>query len=203
MDTQKAADELMVIRQLMERPIRYSTMSGLSGIWAGLVALGGLAVDDWICGRHGPRTAMWINLAVWAGVLLLAAGGVLVLTHIRERRQGMPAWSNVKKRIAMTILPCLAGGVGLTLVIIRIWYTHEGPNEWGLIPAIWMCFYGVALWQLGEFSPVEVRVLGAAFILGGLVSAGWLQVQPYWALGLSFGALHILYGIVVWIRYGG
>ncbi len=203
MDTQKAADELKVIRQLMERPIRYSTMSGLSGIWAGLVALAGLAGDDWVCDHYDRVTAMWINLAIWAGVLLLAAGGVLLLTHIREKRQGMPAWSSVKKRIALTILPCLAGGVGLTLVIIRLWYTQEGPNEWGLIPAIWMCFYGAALWQLGEFSPAEVRVLGAAFILAGLASAAYLQLEPYWALGLTFGAMHIIYGVVVWIRYGG
>ncbi|MCE5276914.1 MAG: hypothetical protein ABFD92_13700 [Planctomycetaceae bacterium] len=177
--------------------------SGLSGIWAGLVALAGLAIDSWVCGHCDARTAMWINLAVWAGVLVLAAGGVLLLTHVRERRQGMPAWSSVKKRIALTILPCLVAGVGLTLVIAGRWWWNVLPNEWGLIPVIWMCFYGVALWQLGEFSPPEVRVLGAAFILSGLVTAAWFQADPYWALGLTFGAMHILYGIVVRIRYGG
>ena len=58
----------------------------------------------------------------------------------------------------------------------------------GADPAIWMLFYGVALWQLGEFSPVEVRLLGVVFLAAGLVSAGFFQASPYWALGLTFGA---------------
>jgi hypothetical protein len=66
-----------------------------------------------------------------------------------------------------------------------------------------MLFYGVACWQVGGFSLGEIRIMGAAFILAGIVSAGWLQPYPYWALGFTFGGFHIVYGIVVWIRHGG
>ena len=203
MDLDKATEELKVIRQLMERPIRFSTMSGLSAILAGLAALGGLVADWRIFLRCDERTAMCLNMAVWSGVFVVAFLAAVILTRIRERRRGMPVWSRVKKRVLLTILPPFIAGVGLTLAIMYRWHTGDGPNEWGLIPAIWMLFYGVALWQLGEFSPVEVRLLGVVFLAAGLVAAVFLQASPYWALGLTFGGCHIVYGIIVWVRHGG
>jgi hypothetical protein len=205
MDTERAAKELTVIRQLMERPLRFSTMSGLSGVIAGLAALGGCTADWYISAACPPSQAFWANAGVWAGVFLVALAGTLILTRIREARQGMPFWSRVKRRILLTILPPFAAGVGLTAAIAARWYTHAGPNEWGLIPAIWMTFYGVALWQVGEFSPAEVRILGLFFLLSGIVSAWWFQdaMDPYWTLGVTFGGYHIVYGAVVWARHGG
>lgn len=203
MKPQRAADELKVIRQLMERPIRFSTMSGLSSILAGVAALAGCRADAYFTGAWPPDQAMWINLGVWAAVFAVAFTGVILLTRAREVRQGMPFWSPVKRRILLTILPCFVAGVGLTLVIAARWCFNDGPNQWGLIPAIWMTFYGVALWQLGAFSPGEVRILGATFVTAGLVVAAACQVSPYGSLGVTFGGFHILYGIIVWIRHGG
>ena len=171
MKADKAAKNLAAIRQLMERPIRYSTMSGLSGIFAGCAALVGVAVDSQVCDRYPPDEAMWVNIFVWAGVFVAAFTCVAVLTHIRERRQNMPFWSPIKRRILMTILIPFICGVGLTAAIIYRWYVKDGPNQWGLIPAIWMTFYGVALWQVGSFSIGELRVMAIAFILAGLLTA--------------------------------
>jgi hypothetical protein len=208
MDTERAASELKIIRQLMERPIRYSTMSGLAGIWAGSMALVGVALDYAVStcyGRDPYDKAMWINLLVWVGVLVAALAGVWTLTRRRERRQGMPAWSSIKTRILRTIAPPFVAGVGLTLVIVFRWHFGVGANHWDLIPTTWMLFYGLALWQAGEFSPREVRLLGAAFIVAGLVASAVpiLYVSPYLVLGVTFGGFHIAYGAVVWMRYGG
>lgn len=203
MKADKAAAELKVIRQLMERPIRFSTMSGLSAILAGCAALAGMAVDWYAWKNNTPKTAMWIRLGVWAAVFVVAFVGVVVLTRIRERKRDMPFWSDVKRRILMTILPCVVAGMGLTLVIVYRWHCGITPGQWGLIAAIWMLFYGVALWQLGDLSVIEVRLMGVAFILAGLVCAMWFQVHPYWSVGVTFGGFHIVYGTVVWIRHGG
>jgi hypothetical protein len=220
MDADRAANELKVIRQLMERPVRYSTMSGLSGILAGLITLCGLTADAMICDRYGEDSrTMWLNLIVWSCVFMVALAGTLGLTRIRELRQGMPFWSPIKTRILKTILPLFVGGAGLTAAILYRWYTatilHVGhaPNQFGLIPAIWMVFYGIACWQVGEFSIGEMRVMGAAFVLAGLVTGAFFQFQvpfggcynyaPYWTLGITFGGFHIIYGLVVWIRHGG
>lgn len=206
MDSEKAFSELKIIRQLMERPIRYSTTSGLSGLWAGAMALLGLAADFLVSVHYAgqPHVAMWITLVVWACVLVAAVAGVWLLTRRRERPAGMPAWSSIKTRILRTILPPFVAGAGLTLIIVFRWYFRI-DNHWQLIPAIWMLFYGVALWQVGEFSVCEVRVLGAAFILAGLAAGAVpaLYDNPYLALGASFGGFHLAYGAIVWKRYGG
>jgi len=203
MNENRAGEELKVIRQLMERPIRFSTMSGLSGILAGCAALAGLAVDWLVSHRFDASTAVWINLGVWAGVFAVAFLCAVVLTRLRERGRNMPFWSSVKRRILLTILPPFVAGVGLTAAIAFRWHQGIGPNQWGLIPALWMLFYGVALWQVGAFSVPDVRVLGAAFLLAGLVCAGFSQDCPYWSLGITFGGFHIVYGILVWLRHGG
>jgi hypothetical protein len=214
MDADRAASELKVIRQLMERPVRYSTMSGLSGILAGLVTLGGLEADAMVCARYGEHTkTMLLNLVVWACVFLVALAGTLGLTRLRELRQGMPFWSPIKTRILKTILPLFVGGAGLTAAIMYRWYMEVGPNQFGLIPAIWMISYGIACWQVGEFSIREMRIMGAAFVLAGLATAAFFQFTipclghpgqaPYWTLGITFGGFHILYGLAVWIRHGG
>ena len=202
MDANRAADELKVIRSLMERPIKYSTQSGLAGVVAGCAALAGVVLDSKVS-QWASASALWVNMGVWAGVFVVAFAGAVILTRLRERRQGMPAWSLIKRRILLTILPPFVAGVGLTLAIFFRHVEHMGPNEWGLIPAIWMLFYGVACWQLGEFSVAEVRVLGAAFILAGLVAAAFFQTSPYGTLGVTFGGFHMVYGLVVWARHGG
>ena len=212
MDAERAGEELQVIRQLMERPVRYSTQSGLSGILAGLAALIGIAVDWYVCEISDRVTAMWINVAVWSGVFLSAFTAAVVLTRLRERRQGMPFWSPVKRRVLRTILPPFVAGVGLTAAVMYRWYAEIGPNQWGLIPAIWMTFYGTALWQVGEFGVREIRLLGVAFILAGLVAGAFYQhtipgLEPgmamYWTLGITFGGFHLVYGTIVLLRHGG
>jgi hypothetical protein len=203
MDDANALEELKVIRSLMERPVKYSTQSGLAGILAGLIALAGMFADMYVSDHFEPVTAVTICFFIWGGVLVLSLLAVAGLTRLREIRQAMPLWSAVKARILLAILPPAVAGIGLTLAIIFRWYINEGPNEWGLILPIWMAFYGVACWQVGEFSVKELRWMGAAFILAALITAAFFQYSSYLAFGVTFGGFHIVYGIIVWLRYGG
>ncbi|MHC4718014.1 MAG: hypothetical protein ACYS5V_13660 [Planctomycetota bacterium] len=205
MNPERASEQLAAIRELMERPVKYSTQSGLSGIIAGLAALAGVFADIHVSGayRHDETAMIGINMAVWAGVFAVAFAGATIGTRLRERKQGMPFWSNVKKRILRTILPPFIAGVGLTVAIVYRDLAHGEPAMWGLIPAVWMLFYGVALWQLGEFGVTEIRALAVAFLLAGLLCAAEFHTAPYLTLGITFGGFHLAYGAVVWMRYGG
>ena len=183
MDPQHAADELRTIRELMERPIRYSDderavghpgRAGRPGRGAGRqFHLRPIQPGD---GLPGQQPGL-------AGAFLTPPASTLALTRIREKRQGLAGWSSVKRRILLTILPPFVAGVGLTCAIVYRWSGHDGPNQWGLIPAIWMGFYGVALWQVGEFSIAPLRVMGAAFVLAALATAAFWQAWPVRAAG--------------------
>jgi len=203
MNADKATEELKVIRALMERPIRYSTMSGLSGILAGLAALAGLAVDWWVWWNFPYSRALVLSGAVWLGVFAAAFLAALICTRVRERRHGLAFWTPVKRRVLEAISAPAVAGFGLSgAIALRMW-GDPASDLWAAVAPCWMLFYGVALWQLGAFSPKEVRCLGAAFLAGGLVSAVFLPYDPFASLGATFGGFHIVYGIVVWIRHGG
>ena len=204
MDPDKAAQNLRVIRQLMERPVRYSTQSGLAGIFAGCVTLIGMAADWYFFCKYGPgHKAFWINLGVWAGVFTAALTGTLGLTRWREIRQKMPFWTPAKRKLLVTILAPFVAGTGITAAIMYDWYLTGNSEQWGLIVPCWMLFYGLACWQVSQYSTREIGLMGAAFILAGLVSAAFFQTCPYWTLGVTFGGFHIVYGIYAWVRYGG
>ena len=208
MDQQRAAAELQVIRQLMERPIRFSTMSGKSGILAGAAALGGLAASGWVWRNFHPLgRQLLLSGLIWAGVFLLSLGGAILLTWRRERSQGMAFWTPVKRRVLSAVLPPFLAAMALTAgVVILLWSDPIGSaGLWMVIAPCWMLFYGVALWQVGQFSVPPVRALGVAFLAGGLVAALLppLMRDPVATLGVSFGGFHLVYGLLVWRRYGG
>ena len=238
MDSNRAAENLAVIRQLMERPVRISTQSGLGAILAGCAALAGIVIDWLISGRSGrggeggfspfgyfdryfdaarsptfdPFTAAWLNLAVWAVVFAVAVAAALGVVRFREVRRGLPFWTPARRRMLATIIWPFVIGAGLTAAIVYHGFVGDRWSEFGLIPAIWMLTYGLACWNMGQYSIREIRVMGAAFMVVGLLTAAFFQfdfpglqpgLAPYATLGVTFGGFHIVYGIVVWIRHGG
>jgi len=209
---EKAEENLKVIRDLMERPVRYSTQSGLAGIIAGASAICGLVADIWVWNRAATiEEAIFNCMFVWIAVLFVALCSVLILTHLRETKQGIPHWSKIKVRIFKAIALPFVAGAGLSAIIILSWFRVPEDdalrrvifNQGFLVPALWMLFYGIACWQVGEFSVIEMRIMGAAFVAAGLITALFFQDYPYVALGITFGGFHIFYGVVAWVRHGG
>jgi len=208
MESDKALEELKVIRALMERPIRSSTLSGKSAILAGVVALAATAANwaVWPAARTGNGSdALLASGAIWVAALAAAAAGTLLLSWRRGKRKGLPFWTSVKRRILATILPVFAAGVAMTAGLIVHGVQHPDSDSWALIMPSWMLFYGIALWQLGLLSEPPVRVLAGAFFAAGLASClvPAILYHPAPTMGVTFGGFHILYGLYVWRRYGG
>jgi hypothetical protein len=208
MDKDKAFQELQVIRALMERPIRYTTLGGKSAVLAGLAALAGTAAD-WAVWFSTPppdfTAALLASGAIWLGVLAVATAGTILLSWQREKRQGMPFWTSIKRRILATILPIFVASVGMTVGLVLHGLRHPESDPWVLIMPSWMLFYGVALWQLGLLSEPPVRVLAGAFFVAGLACCFVPAIlhNPVPAMGATFGGFHLVYGLYVWRRYGG
>lgn len=198
MTPEQAARHLRVIRELMERPLRQTTRSGAAGIIAGLLALAGAGLTWRLTGGQivASTPQMAQVGAVWLGVLFLAAGANLLLTWRRSRQLERRYWGREQWHTALAIAPGFVLGAALTWSLGKCGY-------YSTIVACWMIFYGMAVWSVGLSSPIEVKVLGAAFFLAAVLGWGWIDVHPIAALAATFGGFHLVYGAVVWVRHGG
>ena len=63
-----------------------------------------------------------------------------------------------------------------------------------------LIFYGLALVNASKFTFEEIRSLGIVQIILGLLASYFIEYGLlFWALG--FGIMHIVYGIVMHLKY--
>lgn len=195
----------------MERSSRFISLSGLSGISAGICALiGAWLAHDYIFGEKevlidpavGIAQAMGqdysIVLNTWlfwiaAGTLTAAVMSALFFTWIKSRKEGIPIWGKSAKRLLLNLsIPLVVGGIFL----FRLIYF----GTFGLIAPGCLIFYGLALINASKYTLDDVRYLGYMQILLGIINLWFVGYGLYfWALG--FGVLHILYGASMWWKY--
>ena len=198
------------IRALMSRSGRFLSLSGLSGVWAGACALlaAGYAyaragvrplsgVDYYTAYYRQHQNAAEIEpfvLSVGAATLVAALAGAAFFTYRRSRATGYRLWSDASRSMLISMLvPLVAGGS----LVLAHW--HHGV--YGYAAAITLIFYGLCLLAGGRYTVDEIRALGYAEVALGLLVAFFPGYGiDAWALG--FGVLHIVYGLVMWRRYG-
>ena len=79
-------------------------------------------------------------LAAWLIEAIVAATIALIMMHKKAARLGTEVLSLAGRRLFSGLLPALAAGGLLTVVLMR-----QGPV--GLIPGVWLVLYGVAVMQ--------------------------------------------------------
>jgi len=205
MKEEEIQDELMSIRKLMERSSKFISLSGLSGILAGVYALigAGLAYNELYAGfgRHRHNIHYRILEDVEALYLLFIAVAVLLvsiltgifLTFRKAKQNGQPVWGNTSRALLFNMgVPLLSGG-GLILVLLF-------RGHYGIIAPTSLIFYGLALVGASNFTFTDVKYLGLCEIVLGLIAAclpGYGLL--FWAIG--FGLLHIVYGSMMYLKY--
>lgn len=206
---QQHLDNLAEIRSLMERSSRFISLSGLSGVFAGLFALIGAALAYYYLNSEpvyrpyyeyafGPDGSINRNFFIFifadAGAVLFASllAGIL-LTINKAKKKGIPYWDPAARLMLINLLiPLVSGGI-FCLVLL---YHHM----MGLVAPVTLIFYGLALFNAGKYTLNDIRYLGVSEIVLGLVSSFYIGYGLlFWALG--FGILHIVYGLVMYNKY--
>jgi hypothetical protein len=200
-------DALHDIKQMMERSSRFISLSGLSGIAAGICALVAAYYTSGLLEENGLYDSSYHRLlSVEAGSelrrKLIIVGAVtfiasllfaFIFTYIRSRKTGVPIWGNTAQRLMWnTAVPLIAGG----MVVVRL--LDAGLT--GLIGPFCLIFYGLALLNGSKYTLNEVRWLGYCQIILGLINL-WLIGYGLLIWAIGFGLLHIIYGAVMWSRY--
>jgi len=200
-------ESLNEIRSLMERSTRFISLSGLSGIFAGVFALIGAVIAWWILGFEAPgypegiesipdlsyKQLMWYLFLDATIVLLLALGTSYYFSHRKAQKKGVPFWSKSTRRLlANLFIPLTAGGIFCLILFIN--------GNVSIVISLSMIFYGLALYNASNFTLNEVRYLGLANIICGIFALLFPAIGLiFWAIG--FGIFHIAYGSFMHLKY--
>jgi hypothetical protein len=203
------------IKDMMNRSSRFISLSGLSGVAAGVCALAGawfadgvisggtltgnrsLRMQDYVLSDAAiptMRAFMGDRLFLIAVLTFVAAFiTAFLFTYLRSRKQNIPVWGTAARRLLWNVLlPMAVGGIFLLKLI--------EAGVIGLIAPGCLIFYGLALINGSKYTLGEIRYLGYANVLLGLINCWFPGLGLYfWAMG--FGVLHIVYGIVMWNKY--
>lgn len=216
---QQHLSTLQDIRHMMQRSSRFLSLSGLSGIAAGLCALGGaFFARTWIrdfANEHpgavitgktyavggfdnlggGPDfDRLRMNLFILAGIVFtLALLSALYFTWRRAGQKGLPLWDRTTRQLTFNmVLPLVAGGLFILTFIQN--------GLWGYVAPACLLFYGLALINGSKYTVRDIRYLGISEVVLGLINTQFMgQGLLFWAIG--FGVLHIVYGFLMWYRY--
>jgi hypothetical protein len=184
----RAADNLRYIRDTMERASAFTAVPGWGGVAIGITALAAGALA-W----HEPIT---VQFWVWLGEALVAVVIGIAALRWKSELVAVPLASRPARRALLSFVPPLAAGGVLTASLY-------GMHQLGLVAALWLLLYGVAVTTAGAFSVRIVPVMGICFMALGTVAALVPVQWSNWFLTGGFGVLHIGFGYVIARRYGG
>ncbi|MDR1543329.1 MAG: hypothetical protein LBS50_02760 [Prevotellaceae bacterium] len=197
----KQTEDIKVIREMMEKSSKFQSISGLSLVWAGLFAVAGAAFAYYILhccsfieyGKYTFYIKMWILLADALAILALAVGIITFCSWWKAKRNRATLFSKVTLRAAYNLLIPLAAGGAFSLVLL-----YHSEVTW--IASITLIFYGLALINASKYTVGELHILGICEVIIGLLAAIFLYHGiVFWTIG--FGALHIVFGIIMQIKY--
>lgn len=204
MDSKNYHEDLSHIRSMMERSSRFISLSGLSGVVAGLAAIIGAVYVYFVFQREGINyfdgnrnifgPALVKELVVIAVIILVVAilSGY-IFTANKSKKKGLKIWDATTKRLLITFsVPLVVGGVFCLALLYHHLFVFIAPAT--------LIFYGLALVSAERYTLTDVKYLGYFEIALGLISLfflGWGLV--FWAIG--FGVLHIVYGLIMHKKY--
>jgi len=189
------------IRRMMNRSSRFLSLSGWSGISAGLIALlGALLAKIRLDGYYdeyqaeGYRVSSFVELRsdLFILAMLVMAAALLAgwyFTWRRSLKRGERIWDVAARKLLWSlVIPMAAGG----LFIAGMLY-HQ---EWRFIAGACLAFYGTALLNGSRYTLSEIRYLGYTVLLLSAISVFFPGKGLYfWAFG--FGVCHIVYGCLM------
>ena len=189
--------DISEIKDIMSKSTRFLSLSGLSGILAGVYSLIGAYVANMLlAGYDGNYMTNENMLPIGILEIVLVVVGLVVallsfisgyiLTKRTAKKNDEKIWTPLSKQLLLHFLiPMVAGGLFILMLI------HNG--YYGLVAPLTLIFYGLALVSASKFTLGLIKYLGLIEILLGLLAFYFYgNGLLFWALG--FGVLHIVYG---------
>lgn len=199
-----AQKDIAHIREMMERSSRFISLSGLSGVFAGIFALIAFVTALWVFRENHidyfqgstiifPDMVVYQLFFICVITLLAALCSSFYFTYKKSKKDDMKMWSSTTYRLLVSLfIPLAAGGI----FCLALWF----HSHIALIAPAMLIFYGLGLINASKYTYTDISYLGYSELILGLVSLFFTGYGLlFWAAG--FGILHIIYGIVVYRKY--
>ncbi|MDO1501286.1 hypothetical protein Q2T40_14210 [Winogradskyella maritima] len=191
--------DISEIKHLMNKSSRFISLSGLSGIMAGIYALIGATIAFWLVNTYSNselyldgwvfRTAMLILFLV--AFFSIVTG--IILTTRKAKKNNEKIWDSSSRRLLFNFLiPLVVGGLYCLIILSQGRYGQTG----GLM----LIFYGLALVNASKYSIGDIKYLGFAEIILGLIATLY-PGYGFWLWVVGFGIMHIVYGTWMHFKY--
>ncbi len=160
---------------------------GMAGVVMGVI---GLLAASTASVPHLSR--YWLRIWVCAGAGAFIVGGALMA---REAAQsGHARYLGPVRKFMLCLCPALFAGAVLTGVL---WHVHME----GLLPGTWLLLYGCAVLSASTVTIASTMrllcIMGALFVALGSFAFFLPAGSHTPMLGLGFGALHVVFGLMV------
>lgn len=196
---------LTEIRSLMERSSSFISLSGLSGVSAGVMGLIAAYIlyaklYKFMDYSLSPRVTaqsrselIVFGITVSAIVLIITFFLTIYFTARKAKKNGLPVWDGSAKRMVVNLfIPLVTGGIFCLILIYQYF-------DWLVLPSM-LVFYGMALLNAGKYTHNEIKWLGLSEIIIGLTAMFFLS-EAIFFWGLGFGFMNILYGMVMYFKH--
>jgi hypothetical protein len=199
MKPDQAAENLQVIRTLMERSAVYRRALAPMMVFTGIMGIVGASVG--VCSHIKSEKAF---LMLWGGIALLAMAGSFLLVRRQAIRDRESFWSPPTRRVVQAMLPSVF--VGAVITVFSLVAPWDGYFAFWRFPQIWALLYGLGLHSAGFFMERGIKWLGYIFIAISamiyisliFVRHSDLFVEANITMGASFGLTHLAYGIYLY-----
>ncbi|MES2616850.1 MAG: hypothetical protein V4613_03170 [Bacteroidota bacterium] len=195
-------ETLSDIKNLMERSTRFISLSGISGITTGIIAITGVVLfcyyysidpfsGDLSILNQLPADNIINALLTAFAILVLSIGSAVILSVQKSRKMKVNVWGNSSKRFLINFfLPLIASGIFCLLLAFEI------PD---LVLPLSLIFYGMVLFNAGNYTISVIRSLGVIEMLLGIFCLVFINYHiVFWTIG--FGVMHIIYGFNIYFK---
>lgn len=197
-DKKDYIEDISNIRNIMERSAKFKSLSGLSGILAGIYGLLAAILAYYLL-NFKPDTIQYNisniseMLILSLATLFLALSTAMILAYRNSKKRNEKTWNLSAKNLLINL------SLPLTIGAIMVFYLHKN-NMNGLIVPFTLIFYGMGIFNASKFSYSILASLGILECTLGLLSIFFISYSVlFWALG--FGLLNIAFGIYIYYKY--
>ena len=207
MENKEALNTLHDIKNLMEKSTKFLSISGISSILVGIYACIGTGLAYFILEKQafsdtflnipllnvGTSYQLMLICLIALGVLTLSLFTAVTMSYRKAKKVSRNIFKDksVHRLLWNFFLPLLTGGI---LCFSLIWHQH-----YGLTSSIMLIFYGLSLVNCSKYTYSDIRYLGYAEIVLGLIDSFVVShALLFWVIG--FGLLHIVAGIYFYYK---